>query len=128
MMRTRAGDRGRPGRDEGGFATITAVAILLVVTTVLALIGYLGSAVIARHRAQSAADLAALAAAGALVAGNGDPCEVAAELAARQDGGPSVASCEVAGMDVVVTVVVRVTLGDLGLRDAVARARAGPVE
>ena len=94
------------------------VVVLLLVTGAGA---YLGSAVVARHRAQAAADLAALAAADLLPSGAQAACSRAAAVARemRVDD----ARCEVDDLDVVVTVrVVAIA--------AVARAaaRAGPAD
>lgn len=95
------------------------VAALLAVTGGGAI---LGSVVVARHRAQAAADLAALAAAARLPAGPVSACAWAAELARqmRADG----ADCAVDGLDVVVTV--RMAVPAVGRFTAQAAARAGP--
>jgi secretion/DNA translocation related TadE-like protein len=87
---------------------------------------YLGAAVIARHRAQAAADLAALAAAGRLVQGADAACAHAVALATAMD--TSVVDCSAADLDVVVAVEVPVSLGRLGAGKARAVARAGPVQ
>ncbi|WP_267305988.1 Rv3654c family TadE-like protein [Mycobacterium barrassiae] len=87
---------------------------------------YLGAAVTARHRAQAAADLAALAAAGRLAQGEGAACGHAVELAEAM--GTRVVDCTVTGLDAVVAVEVAVALGRLGIGTARAVARAGPVE
>jgi secretion/DNA translocation related TadE-like protein len=83
---------------------------------------YLGSAVVARHRAQAAADLAALAAAARLAAGPETACAqanaVAREMRVR------ITSCAVDDLDVVVTIEVRLAVGGWG--KAQAAARAGP--
>lgn len=115
-------------RDEEGFSTVAGASVIATLAAVLVAVLYVGAAVVARHRAQSAADLGALAAASAHVSGRGDACEVAGERVADQDGSPSVAECAIDGEDVVVRVVIRVRLGVLGVRDAYAVARAGPVE
>ena len=82
---------------------------------------YLGSVVVARHRAQAAADLSALAAAARLPLGAQAACARATAVARemRVDD----ARCEVDDLDVVVTVRVVAFA-------AVARAaaRAGPVD
>lgn len=93
---------------------VAVMAVLLAVT-----IGgcYLASAVIARHRAQAAADLAALAAAARLPDGSGVACGEASLIADAM--GVGVADCVVDGLDVVVTI----TVGP-----ARAAARAGPAE
>jgi secretion/DNA translocation related TadE-like protein len=105
---------------------LVAVAMMAVLLAVTVGGAYLGSAVIARHRAQAAADLAALAAAGALVDGAHAACADAAMLAEAMRA--SVAQCSVEGIDVVVTVDVNVALGRLGVGAARAVARAGPVD
>ncbi|MFE6646284.1 Rv3654c family TadE-like protein [Nocardioides sp. NPDC057772] len=113
----------RAGHDERGSAvpfTVGAIGLLLFLGAAL---GVVGAVFVAHHTAQSAADLAALAAADALQVSE-DPCVAAAAIADRN--GATLESCEVAGEDV--TVMVRVEgprwLGQPG--DPVARARAGP--
>ena len=54
---------------DDGVATVWAAAAVAVLTTVLAACLHLGAALLARHRAESAADLAALAAAREAVRG-----------------------------------------------------------
>jgi secretion/DNA translocation related TadE-like protein len=95
------------------------VVVLLWVTGVGA---YLGSAVVARHRAQAAADLAALAAASRLPSGTGAACARATKVAREMR--VTDAQCEVHDLDVVVTVEVAVFFGGA----AQAAARAGPVD
>ncbi len=93
------------------------VAVLLCLTGAGA---YLGSVVVARHRAQAAADLAALAGAAALPSGVAAACGRATAVVRemRVDD----ARCRVDGLDVVVTARVRVAF--IGV--AQAAARAGP--
>lgn len=90
------------------------VAVLLTVT-----VGgfYLGSAVIARHRAQAAADLAALAAAARLPEGTQAACGKALQIANAMRVG--VVDCAVDDLDVVITIQAG---------PARAAARAGPVD
>lgn len=83
----------------------------------------LGSVVIARHRAQAAADLAALAAAARLAAGEQNACATA-ESVARANAG-RVADCAVDGLDVLVTVSAATALSGWQVS---ARARAGPAQ
>jgi secretion/DNA translocation related TadE-like protein len=85
---------------------------------------YLGSAVIARHRAQAAADLASLAAAGRVADGADAAC-ARADLVARAMR-TTVTQCVVEDLDVVVTVDAAVALGRFGVGPARAAARAGP--
>ncbi|WP_367619937.1 Rv3654c family TadE-like protein [Mycolicibacterium sp. HK-90] len=88
--------------------------------------GYLGAAVIARHRAQAAADLAVLGAAGAVTSGPESACLQATEIATRMRA--TVAECRIDGLDVMLEVAVPVRLGRWGAGPAKASARAGPVE
>jgi secretion/DNA translocation related TadE-like protein len=86
--------------------------------------GYVGSAVIARHRAQAAADLAALAAAVRLADGARAACVRASELARAMH--TVVTRCVIEDLDVLVTVDAPMTFGRLGVGPARASARAGP--
>lgn len=83
----------------------------------------LGAAVIARHRAQAIADLAALAGASRVPAGPAEACARATTLGSRMHAGEI--SCTVDGLDAVVTVAMPVPGWRLG--PARATARAGPV-
>jgi secretion/DNA translocation related TadE-like protein len=123
--------RGRPGGrgwDEG-IGSVLVLAAVGVVLVALAAAGILAQAVAARHRAATAADLSALAAAERLLSGHGsgDAC-TAARAAAAANGG-MLAGCRVSGQEVEVTV--RVASGPayrlLRLPDPVRLARAGPV-
>ena len=96
------------------------VVVLLAVTGGSA---YLGAAVVARHRAQAAADLAALAAAAGVPAGPQTAC-VQADAVARAMR-VSAADCTIDDLDVVVTIEVGLAVGRWG--NARATARAGPV-
>jgi len=104
---------------------VVAVAMMAALLTITVACVCLGSAVVARHRAQSAADLAALAAAGGLAHGAQSACAHAVAVAEAMR--TAVAGCSVAGLDVVVAVDVKVALGRLGIGTARAVARAGPV-
>lgn len=84
---------------------------------------YVGSAVIARHRAQAAADLASLAAAARLAAGADAACAQASVVSQAMH--TVAVQCMVDELDVVVTVEATVALGVWG--PARAAARAGPV-
>lgn len=112
---TRRGDRGS--------ATPFAIACLGLLVLVAAALGVTAAMVAAHRRAQSAADLAALAAAGAL-GGGADPCGVGVRVA--DANGATLTACEVAGRDVRVRVEVAGPrwLGQTG--DLTAHARAGP--
>ncbi|OLT35640.1 pilus assembly protein TadE [Rhodococcus sp. CUA-806] len=110
--------------DDGGVTVLAACALAALLVVVIAVV-HVGSAVSARHRAQSAADLSALAAAGALGRGVADACAAGGVIVERMRGVMS--SCVVEDWDVVVEVTITLPLGQFGVRDAVAAARAGPV-
>lgn len=93
------------------------VVVLLSVTGAGA---YLGSVVVARHRAQAVADLAALAAAARLSSGADAACAGAVGVG-RQMRVDDI-GCVLDGLDVVITARVAVTFGGV----ARAAARAGP--
>jgi secretion/DNA translocation related TadE-like protein len=99
------------------------MAVLLAIT-----VGgvYVGSAVIARHRVQAAADLAALTAAQHLAEGTGSACAQASELAHAMHA--TVTRCVAEDLDMVVTIETSVPFGRLGVGSAYATARAGPVD
>ncbi|MBO2455520.1 hypothetical protein J4573_51180 [Actinomadura barringtoniae] len=80
----------------------------------------------ARHRADAAADLAALAAAARVAEGTGVACRAATSIAA--DSGGRLSACRVRGriVDVSVFVMIRVPIAAGDLRVS-SRARAGPV-
>jgi secretion/DNA translocation related TadE-like protein len=110
--------------DERGAATLVAVSTIAVIMAVTVGIACVGSAVLARHRAQAAADLGALAAAGHLAAGIGTACAQASSVAEAM--GASMAGCDVDGLDIVVAVDAPVGLGVWNQGPARASARAGP--
>jgi secretion/DNA translocation related TadE-like protein len=114
---------GRPRRDDRGAGTVLGIAMMGVLVTVTLAV-CCGASVVAAHRAaQSAADLAALAAAGALQDGD-DPCASAADIAG--DNRATLRDCRVDGWSVSVVVVSRARL-PVGRVELPARARAGPV-
>ena len=116
----RFGDR---VRDETGAATVLAAVFIAILALVSVAGIWLGSAVIARHRAQSAADLAALAAAARIPTGTAMACVQATALARAM--AVTVLGCTAEQLDV--TVVVSVPVGGMFGRDAQASARAGPM-
>lgn len=113
-------------RGSQGGATIAAALALAGLLTVTLLVAQVGVAVIGRHHAQSAADLAALAAAGGLTEGTAAGCAEADRIARRM--GVRVRDCAVAQWDATVTVESTISLGPFGSRMVSAAARAGPVE
>ncbi|MGY1639609.1 Rv3654c family TadE-like protein [Geodermatophilus sp. SYSU D00703] len=111
---------------ERGSATVWVVALSGVLAAIGMAVVLVGSAVVGRHRATGAADLAALAGAESAVRGRSDVCVVAERVAGAN--GARLTDCTVAAGAVVdVAVEVRVRLGPLGTGSATARARAGPV-
>ncbi|WSJ01992.1 flp pilus-assembly TadE/G-like family protein [Nocardia sp. NBC_01329] len=111
---------------DAGSATVTACLALVALIVMSALIVQLGAAVVARHRAQAAADLAALAAAGELWNGAEAGCAAAESLVQRTGAG--LVRCEIDGWDAVISIEEKVPLGPFGTRSIRAVARAGPVE
>ena len=99
-------------------AVISAVLVMTVSGLLLA------GAVLASHRARAAADLAALAGAGALMRGEppGVACQSAARVAAANHG--RMQGCFAVGSEVRLSVVVPAGLKGLGV--ATARSRSGP--
>ncbi|MGW6729877.1 Rv3654c family TadE-like protein [Nocardia sp. NPDC055029] len=114
----------RLARDAGGATAFACLALagLIALTMV---IGQMGVVVVARHRAQAAADLGALGAASVLAEGAEAACAEAVEVARRM--GERVRRCTVAQWDVVVAVEANASFGVFGVRTVSAAARAGPV-
>ncbi|GAA4805992.1 Rv3654c family TadE-like protein [Tomitella cavernea] len=108
---------------DAGSATVFAALGMLALLTFAVLCVQVGGAVVARHRAQAAADLAALAAAGALVDGSG-ACASAHTVAERN--GARVSACTVEGRTVLVHATAPLPLRGLpGPGEAEAVARGG---
>lgn len=110
-----------PARDRGSISLLMVVLGAVFVAALVVGIG-LGGGRVARHRAQNAADAGALA--GAVWAVDGPPtaCAVAGRVVSANDA--RLVSCMIEGLDVCVTVEVR--LAD-GMPAGRATARAGPV-
>lgn len=83
-----------------------------------------GAAVTARHRAQAAADLAALGGAASVTAGADTACAQASVLARAM--GTAMVGCAVDGLDVILSVEAATGLRLPGYGAARAVARAGP--
>jgi secretion/DNA translocation related TadE-like protein len=112
-------------RDRGS-ASVWVLAAGLLAVLVASAVATEGAAIVARHRAQAAADLAALAAAAHGPDGPGPACDRAGVIAAAN--GARLVGCRVDGLDVVVVAEV-VPAGAAGLAGtARASARAGPVD
>jgi secretion/DNA translocation related TadE-like protein len=114
----RSGDRGS--------VTICAAGAAAVVVAVMFWLLTFTAAVVVRHRVESAADLAALAAAAVAFAGEERACGEARWVSEQM--GVELRSCRLSDWDALVEVVDMPSgvLGQFG--GAAARARAGPVE
>ena len=110
----------RRRRGQGGSATIYVLSlVVLLLAGTVGVAGFAGLAT-TKHRATTAADLAALAAASTPA----DGCSAATETA--EHNGARLTSCRREGHDVTVTVAI-VARAPFGLRPTVtAMARAGP--
>lgn len=116
-------DRWPVGDD--GYATVWAVGVIAVVL-VVTLVGLdLGMAVTSRHRAEAAADLAALAAASH--AGDGEPAACAYAARIGEGMAARLVECRLSGWEARVQLEARVPLFLGAGRAAFGRARAGPV-
>ncbi|MEZ2370185.1 Rv3654c family TadE-like protein [Arthrobacter sp. RCC_34] len=110
---------------ERGSGTVLSLGLGLVLVTAVLLVVLLGQAATLASRAAAAADLSALAAADAARGlRNGDPCTVAAEIAARD--GARLDSCELQGPSGDIAEVRTSVSGAFGLDGGEGRARAGP--
>lgn len=113
---------------ERGSASIWVLAVASLLLVVAGVVTVRGLAVLARHRAESAADLAALAAA-ARIGFGGAPCAAAGAIAVAN--GAVLRSCAAAVSadgrtgQVLVRVGLSVRLPGVGAREVVASARAG---
>jgi secretion/DNA translocation related TadE-like protein len=112
-------------RRDSGVATVWTAGAVAVLVFLATFLFWLGAAAGARHRAESAADLAALAAAGDIRFGVDAACARARWVTDRMKAG--LISCRVAQWDAFVEVRAALpgALGRFGSRGA--RARAGPV-
>jgi len=118
------GAMGAMDEGERGSATVVGVAAVLALLAVFGIALQLGAAVITRHRAEAAADLAALAAASKAVSGTPAACaaahRVADHMAAR------ITSCELHGWEASVRVEATPAGALARFGTARATARAGP--
>jgi secretion/DNA translocation related TadE-like protein len=115
---------GRPITSERGAGSILVLCAVAVVLTVSFAVITLAGGYDARHRAATAADLAALAAAGRARSGAPSACAFARTVAEANGG--VLKSCELVGWQVVVSVAAQTTGPSAWLPDPVRRARAGP--
>ncbi|MPZ25807.1 MAG: helicase [Micromonosporaceae bacterium] len=114
----------RPTADRGSASVWVLAAGLVLLAAGLAG-SMVGAAHVAQHRAQAAADLAALAGAARAVAGHPAACARAGVIAVANGAG--LTHCALDGFDLTVTVEVVPPAGAGLHRTARATARAGPV-
>jgi len=112
-------------RDDRGVATVYACLGIVVLLAITGLGVRLGAATLARQRAETGADLAALAGAAKVLQGPDVVCANVVRVAVAN--GVEVQTCSVVGTEVLVTVIARAGAGPFG-GIATGRARAGPVE
>jgi len=113
-------------RQHGSVSVVLATGMLVVLVLTMG-VADVGRVLVARSKARTAADAAALAAADELALPTGrDPAMLAAEYAARNGATLTACTCAVGTFEAVVAVTVHVDglLLFPGARDAVARARA----
>ena len=117
---------GRQQRGDGGSGTIYALVVLAVLAAIALAASAVGGAVVARHRAMAAADLAALAAADALARSEPDRARRAVRIASRH--AVDLVGCTTTGLVVDVVVGARLSRRPR-LRPGGADARrAGPAD
>lgn len=113
-----------PGARDDGVATVAAAGAVAVLLVLLGLLLQCGAVVATRHRAEGAADLAALAAAGDGVLGPDVGCARASEVAALN--GAVLVECRWSGWTVAVRVEERCSCPLPVSGPSSGRARAGP--
>ncbi|WP_308201483.1 Rv3654c family TadE-like protein [Sphaerisporangium perillae] len=112
------------GERERGAGTVWVVAVMALIWFMAVALLLMGTARIARHRAEAAADLSALAGATQALAAPETACRRARDLAAANHA--SMTRCVVREGVVDVRVKVRLVLPWLGERSTFADSRAGP--
>ena len=112
------------GPDDSGLASVAAAGMVIVLVVLLGLVLALGSVAAARHRAEVAADLAALAGAAEGVRGREAGCARAAAVAAHATG--RLVECSWSGWTLTVAVAAPCECPRRGRSDPIGRARAGP--
>jgi secretion/DNA translocation related TadE-like protein len=119
-------ERASAGRsNDRGSASLWLLGVGLAVLAFAGAVAAAGSVLVAKHRAQTAADLGALA--GAARAGEGDAaaCSRAGQIVT--DNGARLMECRLDGLDVVIGVEADpASFGDL-VGPVLASARAGPI-
>jgi secretion/DNA translocation related TadE-like protein len=117
--------RGRQHHDgEQGSGTVLVLVVIMLLFFAGGTVALTGAAIAVRHRAETAADLAALSGASALQRGTSSPCAVAGRVAVAN--GARLVECAINGalIDVAVALQPRGPLARLP--PAHSKARAGP--
>lgn len=112
------------GAGDRGSASVWILAAGLVIVTFATTIVLAGAAMIARHEAQTAADLGALAGAVDVTLDPSRACAAAAIVV--HANGATLLRCRTDGPDIVVTASVGIAFAPSGFGPAIAVARAGP--
>ncbi len=112
------------GAGDRGSASLWVLGVGLAVLLFAGAVAAAGSVLVAKHRAQAAADLGALA--GAVHAAEGPEVACAWARQIVEGNGASLVECRVDGLDVVVGVDVEPAGVGRAIGPARARARAGP--
>ncbi|SDJ52191.1 helicase/secretion neighborhood TadE-like protein [Actinokineospora alba] len=108
-----------------GVATVWAAGVIAMVMVLAGLVAGVGAALVTRHRAEAAADLAALSGAVHAVSGEEAACARARWVADRMR--VEVVGCRLSGWDVSVHVAARPPTFIAAFGPAESTARAGPV-
>ena len=116
----------RGGAGDRGAASLFVLAVGLVLVAAGLAGAAVGSARVARHTARNAADLGALAGAVHAVEGTPVACAVADRFVSAN--GARMTGCTVSGLEILIRAEVRVAPLPGVTRQAVAEARAGPIE
>ncbi|MED7928283.1 Rv3654c family TadE-like protein [Nonomuraea sp. LP-02] len=109
---------------ERGSATLWGVALMGLLMAVATAFATVGTARVARHRVNDAADLSALAAARLALLDPQEACARAGALAA--DNGVEMTRCEISGEVADVWTALSISLPVVGTGTVRGRARAGP--
>lgn len=119
-------DGDRDDDSDSGVATVWAAGAVTVLVVMLVFGLHLAAAISGRHRAEAAADLAALAAASHALDGEQVACAYATRVV---DGmAARLVSCRVDGWDALVRTAVSPAMTPPGISEAQGRARAGPAK
>ncbi|MGW4793808.1 Rv3654c family TadE-like protein [Nonomuraea sp. NPDC004297] len=110
--------------NDRGSATLWGVALMGLLMAIALALATVGSVRVARHRADSAADLSALAAARLALIDPEGACARAAELATSN--GVELTKCEITDDVADVWTALPISLPLLGTRSVAGRSRAGP--